>query len=248
MLPEEHELVRLEGEQAALEEQVALAELMLETTRADITRFQHRYYKTVGRLYAQLDELDAKIARAVASRAPENAAAQARAQAAEDQAQTSSEELGLIEAQPAPRGEANDELKQAYRRAAKLIHPDRATNESERLRRTALMTEVNRAYEIGDLNALEKLILEFGQDPESITGDDTASRIVKAIRRIAQLRRRLGEVEEQLNVMKETEIFRLKITIEKDEATGGSPLAALARQLKEKIAERKRECEDFSRQ
>jgi hypothetical protein len=243
MLPEEDELVRLEGEQAELEEQVASAELMLESTRADINRFQHRYYRTVGRLYAQLDELDAKIARAMAAQSPKNTAAQARAQSAQDRARRSSEELSLIEALPPPRGGATAQLKQAYRRAAKLMHPDRATTESERLRRTALMAEVNRAYEMGDLKTIEKLILKFGQDPESITGDDTASRIVRAIRRIAQLLRRLGEVKEHLDVMREAEIFRLKTTIEEDEATGGNPLGDLAKQLKQKIAQRMGESE-----
>ena len=62
MLPEEQELARLEAEQTTLEEQVTSAELALETTKTETAQFQHRYYQTVGRLYAQLDELDAQIA------------------------------------------------------------------------------------------------------------------------------------------------------------------------------------------
>ena len=50
MLPEEQELNRLEGEQAALEEQVTSAELALETTKTETAQFQHRYYQLVGRL------------------------------------------------------------------------------------------------------------------------------------------------------------------------------------------------------
>ena len=61
MLPEEQELARLEAQQADLSEQVTLAELALETTKADTARFQHRYYQTVGRLYAQLDQLEQKL-------------------------------------------------------------------------------------------------------------------------------------------------------------------------------------------
>ncbi len=92
MLPEEQELNRLESEQAALEEQVATAELALETGKTETVQFQHRYHQTVGRLYAQLDELDAQIARVQAGLSPNDAAAQIRAQAAEKQAQTSAEE------------------------------------------------------------------------------------------------------------------------------------------------------------
>ena len=238
MLPEEQELIRLEGEQGELEEQVASAELALETAKAEIARFQHRYYKTVGRLYAQLDDLDARVARRRAEQSPKSAAAQTQAQTAQEQARKSAAESGLIEALPSPPQVISVELKQAYRRAAKLIHPDRATTESERVRRTALMAQVNRAYEIGDQKAIEKLIEEFGQDPEAIAGDDVASRIVKASRRIAQLRRRLNEVQQAMGAMQQTEIFHLKKTIEETESMGADPLGDLAKQLMQKVSER----------
>ncbi|MDO8892619.1 MAG: J domain-containing protein [Sulfurimicrobium sp.] len=239
MLPEEQELTRLEGEQAALEEQVTSAELALETAKTETAQFQHRYYQTVGRLYAQLDELDAQIANAHVAQSPDDVAAQAHAQAAQEQARKSAEEAGLIEAQPAPPPEITPELKLAYRQAAKLMHPDRATTEPERLRRTSLMAQVNRAYEIGDQAAIEKLIVAYGQDPEAIGGADVASRIVKAIRRIAQLRRRLSEAQQEMETQQQTEIFQLKQTIEETEAMGGDPLGDLAQQLMQELSERK---------
>lgn len=239
MLPEEQELNRLETDQAELEEQVTSAELALETSKTEIAQFQHRYHQTVGRLYAQLDELDAQIARVQAGLSPDDAAAQAHAQAAEHQAKASAEEAGLIEAQPTPPPEITPELKLAFRQAAKLMHPDRATTESERLRRTELMAQVNLAYERGDQQAIEKIIKEYGQDPEAITGGDVASRIVKAIRRIAQLRRRMEEVEREMDAMQQTEIYELKKTIEETEAMGGDPLGDLAKQLMQQISERK---------
>lgn len=239
MLPEEQELTRLEGEQAQLEEQVTLAELALETTKTETARFQYRYYQTVGRLYVQLDELDALIAKVQAGLSPDDAAAQAHAQAAEQQAKASAEEAGLIEAQPVPPPVITPELKLAFRQAAKLMHPDRATSEPERLRRTALMAQVNLAYERGDQKAIETLVAEYGQDPEAIVGEDVASRIVKAIRRIAQLRRRMSEVQQQMDAMQQTEIFHLKQTIEETEAMGGDPLGDLAQQLMQELSERK---------
>jgi hypothetical protein len=239
MLPEEQELTRLESEQAALEEQVTSAELTLETSKTETAQFQHRYHQTVGQLYAQLDELDSQIAKMQAGLSPDDATAQAHAQAAEQQAKASAEEAGLIEAQPAPPPVITPELKLAFRQAAKLMHPDRATTEPERLRRTALMAQVNLAYERGDQKAIEKLIKEYGQDPEAIVGEDVASRIVKSIRRIAQLRRRMGEVQQQMDAMQQTEIFHLKQTIEETEAMGGDPLGDLAKQLMQELSERK---------
>jgi hypothetical protein len=242
MLPEEQELNRLESEQTALAEQVASAELALETNKTEIAQFQHRYYQTVGRLYAKLDELDALIAKVAAGLAPDDMAAQIHAQAAEAQAQASAEESGLIEAEPTP-PEITPELKLAFRQAARLMHPDRATTEPERLRRTALMTQVNLAYKRGDQPAIEKLIAEYGLDPEAITGEDIASRLVKAIRRIAQLRRRMSEVQQEMESMKQADIFQLKQTIEESEAMGGDPLGDLASQLMLEISERKIELE-----
>lgn len=238
MLPEEQECNRLETEQAELEEQVTSAELTLETSKTEIAQFQHRYYQTVGRLYAELDKLDAQLARAQAGLSPNDPAVQAQAQAAEQQAKTSAEEAGLIEAQPAPPPVITPELKHAFRQAAKLMHPDRATNEPERMRRTALMAQVNLAYERGDQQAIEKLIKEYGQDPEAILGGDVASRIVKAIRRIAQLRRRMSEIQQQIDAMQQSEIFELKQTIEETEAMGGDPLGDLAKQLMQELSER----------
>ena len=115
MLPEEQELIRLEAEQAELEEQVTTAELTLETSKTESAQFQHRYHQTVGRLYAQLDELDAQIARVRAGLAPDDATAQTHAQSAERQAKASAEEAGLIEAQPAPPPVITPELKLAFR-------------------------------------------------------------------------------------------------------------------------------------
>lgn len=248
MLPEEQELARLEAEQAALEEQVTTAELALETSKTETAQFQHRYHQTVGRLYARLDELDALLARVQAGLSPDDAAAQAHAQAAEQQAKASAEEAGLIEAQPAPPPVITPELKLAFRQAAKLMHPDRATTEPERLRRTALMAQVNLAYERGDQKAIEKLVAEYGQDPEVITGGDVASRIVKAIRRIAQLRRRMEEMKQETDAMQHTEIFQLRQVTEEAEAMGGNLLGELAQRLMQEISERKIRLEMVKRQ
>jgi len=239
MLPEEQELERLEAEQAELEEKVTSAELMLETTKTETAQFQYRYYQTVGRLYAELDALDAAIARVEAGLSPDDAIAQTYAEEAEQQAKESAEEAGIIEAQPAPPPEITQELKTAFRNAAKLMHPDRATTDHERLRRSDLMAQVNLAYERGDQMAIEKLVSEYGQDPEAITGGDVASRIVKSIRRIAQLRRRMDEVKEELATLEEPEIFQLKQTIEETESMGGNPLGDLEKQLMQQISERK---------
>ncbi len=70
-------------------------------------------------------------------------------------------------------------------------------------------------------------------------GADVASQIVKAIRRIAQLRRRLAEVQQEMEAQHQTEIHQLKETIEETEAMGGDQLADLAQPLMQESSERK---------
>ena len=243
MLPEEQELNRLESEQATLEDQVATAELTLETLKVETAQFQHHYYQIVGRLYAELDRLAAQIARAKAGLDKDDAEAQAQAEAAEQQAQKSAEEAGVAEKQPPPPPEITPELKQAFRQAAKLMHPDRATTDAERKRRTVIMAQVNVAYAKGEQATIEKLMIEFGQDPEAITGEDVASRLVKTIRRIAQLRRRMAEAQQEIDAQKAGELHELMITVTETEDLGGDPLGDLARQIMQQISERKIELE-----
>ena len=123
------------------------------------------------------------------------------------------------------------------------MHPDRATTDAERDRRNLFMAQVNVAYGKGELAAIEKLIIEFGQDPEAITGGDIASRLVKTIRRVAQLRRRAAEVAREIEQLKQTELIELMTTITEAKALGGDPLADLAQHLMQQISERKIELE-----
>ena len=247
MLPEEQELARLETEQAELEETVTSAELQLETTEVELARFRHRYYQTVGRLYAELDDIEARIAGKLADSSPKDEHAQEYAEAAREQARKSAEEAGLAEKTPPPPPEITPELKQAFRKAAMLMHPDRATTDRERLRRNDLMTKLNLAYKAGDQTAIERLVTEFGQDPEAITGEDVGARMIKAIRRIAQLRRRLAEIQPELKALQQTEVFELMRTVTEAEAMGGDPLGDLAGELMRQISERKIDLE-MSRQ
>lgn len=239
MLPEEQELKRLETEQGELEEQVAAKEFELETLKIELSQFQYRYYQGPGRLYVELDEWDACIAMAEAGQHPEDVDVQIKAKSAQEQAQRSAEEAGIFERAPPPPPDITPETKQAFRQAAKLMHPDRATTDEERERRNVMMAKVNRAYEQGDLATIEKLIVEFGQDPEAIQGDDIGARMIKTIRRIAQLRRRLTELEKELEQQRRHELYELMTTILETEAMGGDPIGDLMKELMRQISERK---------
>ena len=59
--------------------------------------------------------------------------------------------------------DANTALRTVYRQLASALHPDREPDEAERLRKTALMSDVNAAYDRKNLSELLKLQLQLAQ-------------------------------------------------------------------------------------
>jgi hypothetical protein len=60
--------------------------LALETATTERERFKQRYFRIVGALYAELDELDAKIDNAQLKQAPNDPQLRANAKASEERA------------------------------------------------------------------------------------------------------------------------------------------------------------------
>ncbi len=234
--PEEIELERLEGEQALLIDKLAANELDLEKTKGDVARFRRRYFSEVGKYYAELDELDAVIAALQARYNPSRADLLRLAVAAEEQARSSAIELGNVDSSLLPPLPASAEVKLAYRRAATLMHPDRATTDAERERRHGFMTRLNILYEAGSLPDIHSLIAEFGHDPEAIAGDDLGSRMIKVIRRISQIRRRLNEIARQLEILRGDSLYQLMIKTAELEVTGLDGLSSLKNAILKNIS------------
>ena len=59
--------------------------------------------------------------------------------------------------------DAHTALRTVYRQLASALHPDREPDETERLRKTALMSDVNAAYDRKNLSELLKLQLQIAQ-------------------------------------------------------------------------------------
>ena len=94
LTPEDEELERKKARLAELEAQLADRELELASCRADLVHFEKRYLQTVGRRYAILDELKAKIAEARAQQNPHRQDARDQARQARSKAQESARAAG----------------------------------------------------------------------------------------------------------------------------------------------------------
>ena len=200
MTPEAAYLAEQEQLLADLTEQLANEETEFASTSAEFDRFRVQYLRRFAPLYAALDSLEAEIARRRAVRANTVAAHAAAAEAA-SRAEESGEALrAAFDPVDGPVGddvsrpEAPPELRDLYREAAKMIHPDLATDDEERSRRTSLMKSLNAAYAAADADAMARIIDGEASRPEAVTGDDVASRLVRVIRKLAQVRDRIDEI------------------------------------------------------
>jgi len=244
LTPEEEELQRKKASLADLEAQLADRELELAAFLADLVYFEKRYLQTVGRRYAILDELKAKIAEARARQNPHrqdarDQARQARAKAQESASAAGEENAGatsLDDAASPARPKRSESLNKLYRQAAKLLHPDLTLDGVEREKRHRLMAEVNDAYARGDEDRIRAILREWHAFPESVQGDGPGVELVRVIRKIAQVEKRLKTIAADMEQRRQGELFKLKQAVEEAQANGRDLLKDLGEQLDAEIA------------
>jgi DnaJ-class molecular chaperone len=129
----------------------------------------------------------------------------------------------------------SDSLKKLYREVAKRIHPDLATDETEKVRRQQLMIEANQAYESGDEEKLKAILQNWESSPESVQG--VAVELIRMIRKISQCRQQLSEIEKEIQLLEETDLYQLRDQVMNAQKSGRDLLADIARHLDEQISE-----------
>jgi hypothetical protein len=241
---EEEELAAKREELARLEAQLADQELFLASLKAELSAFEGLYLRRVGVLYAELDEWNARSAELHAehTRTPE-----AQAEAAEARAQAK-------EAYSAAHGEAAEvqpflpsaDLKKLYREAAKLVHPDSATDEADRTRRERLMKEVNAAYAAGDEEALRRLLADLDASPDAVQGAGIGADLIRVLRQLKQVRNRIAEIELEAKALSETDLAKLKAKADQATTEGRDPLAEMASSVQGRVLESRQEYENKS--
>ncbi|WP_405797003.1 J domain-containing protein [Streptomyces sp. NBC_01506] len=175
---------RLERAVRAAEQALIEFEIALETFRVEVENFSRLHHQRLGPMYARLDELDAMIAEARASRSgdPEDLrkAREARAMVQPmpgieelfhdwlDSDGLSAEAAAMLTdqpVQPPKRVRPTDEARKLYRDLARKAHPDLAQDDTERARREEFITRVNAAYGRGDEALLRQLAEEWAAGP-----------------------------------------------------------------------------------
>jgi len=240
--PEERELKKKLIELADIEMELADRELELATFQAELHQFEDRYLRIVGWRYAKLDEIRAQIAEAEARLKPDDANAGQEAAQSRKRAEESAREAEALEEVPAKaKFKPSDELKKLYREIARQVHPDLASNDTDRERRNRIMAEVNHAYEKGDIARLEELQQEWKRNPEAVKDEGIGAELVRVIRKIAKVEDRLAAIDEEIEALSESDLQQLRNRVEEADDEGKDLLQEMADDLDREITKAKAE-------
>ena len=234
--PEEEELRLKEQELQVLENQLIDREVQLTSLRGELAAFERLYLKTVGIRYAELDEIEAQIAEFLARREPNNPKAQGAAREARSRAEESRTGTAESAVREVTRFSPSSSLRNLYREVARRIHPDLATDDADRAKRQKLMAEANHAYENGDEAKLRAILEEYESSPESVLGQGTGVDLVRIIRKIAQVKRRLVQIQTEIEQVRASDLFNLKMKVDEGSKQGRDVLNEMASAVLSQIA------------
>ena len=237
--PEDEELLRKRDELAAVRAALAELELELVDLRGQLAAFEGRYLRQVGSLYAELDEWKARLSE-LRARLDPSPASRAEAEEAREQArQTSDDAHG--EASETPDFTPSPDLKKLFRDVAKLIHPDFSKDAADLARRTRLMAEANRAYAIGNAEALQRILDEYHDGADAVEGEGIGAELIRIIRQISLAKSHVAAIRQEVDTLRQSEIALLKKQAEESWQEGRDLLAELAATIQEQIELAKQE-------
>jgi hypothetical protein len=239
------ETAALKEELAALGEELARAEAALAEARGLLKAFTRAHDRLMAPLYAELDEIEARIAEvcAAGSGRPDDLRDARAARARAGESARAAEMAAGLEAVPPPPAEARP----LYRALARRCHPDLGADEADRKRRLAFMIRVNDAYARGDIDLLRLLAREWEAAGDAVLGRGGGPGRLPGLRAAVEAARgRLAQVRAELAELTGT---GLGLLLFGEQAHGMQAalerLEVLAGQLRSAIAERRQVLADL---
>ena len=234
LTPEQKELRRKRAQLAVFEGELTRQELRLANLRADMLPFEERYYRRIGMRCARLDQIEAEIAEIEARLHREDAAAQEWARRARERAEES--RAAVRRKMSEPGAKPPTALKRLYRAVARRVHPDFGEDPTDRDLRARLMAHANRAYQRCDERRLRAIVSEYEFGPEVVRGEGTPLELVRVIRKIALVRGRLGEIVDEMEQTRSSDLFRFKARVECGAKQGRDLFAEVVAAVNARIA------------
>ena len=239
-------LLERRAELAAVRSALAEREADVAQIRAQLKVFEGRYFRQVGVLYAQLDDLNARVAEREVDLYDSDAARQ-RAREARQRAQET-HEAAFAEAYEAEEFDPPPTLKTLFRDVAKRIHPDFARDEAERTHLTLLMGRANLAYRRGDVAMLERLLDDHRETSAAVAGEGAAAELRLLTRQMRHAQRDIAALEAERQALLAGEIGQLYVEADAAAREHRDLLSELAAGLREQIADAERRYAFMERQ
>lgn len=220
-----------------LEQDMANYELELITLKTELQSFQILYLKVVGRKIATLDELEARILELLAKLFPKQKIYGREAFKAREKAKKSSSEADFAQSQSdeSKKFEPPDDLKKLYREVAKKIHPDFASNDSDRERRSELMKEVNQAFVDKNYERLKEILFEENTVQSS---NDISDRFALLEVKIIKIQARIATIRIEIGNLKASDLYTLMDKVHSARKEGHDLLQEMANQIDYQIMEK----------
>ena len=99
------------------------------------------------------------------------------------------------------------------------------------------MAEVNRAYENGDEAKLRAILADLHDSPDAVEGEGVGADLIRVIRKIAQIQKRLNEIDSEIQQLNASDLNLLRtqiVDLEKQERDGFKDMASNAeKQIKD---------------
>lgn len=234
---DERELRKKLKELEKIEAELVQNELDLATMTAELRALDLLYMRKVGIRLTQLDLLDARIAELLARLNPEDRSAEKRAKEARKLADEAEEEVREAQAEPEEntRFQPSESLRQLYRECAKLMHPDLACDDTDRDNRNRWMVEINAAFQAGDEERLRKLVEAWSASPESVQGSGTNADLERTLRKIAHTHERINAIKNELERLRHTFAYTLKMRIRAAYKDGRDLLEEMAAKIEKQV-------------
>lgn len=245
--PDAAALIEKRERLAAVRTALAEREAELAQIRAQLKAFESRYLHRVGALYAELDEIAARITEREVD-LYDSESARRRAQKARQRAQETHEAAFGADQEP-EEFDPPPSLKTLFREVAKRIHPDFASDDAEQKHFTLLMMRANEAYSRGDAETLQRLLDDHLEINASAADDgDAASALLRLMRQIQHAERDIAALDREEKTLLASEIGQLYTDAEAASRENRDLLAELATSLRAQIADAQYRLEFVDRQ
>lgn len=254
---DEREIKRLLSEIERKREKVAELTLALNELRLELKQFKAKYNAQIGRLYAELDEVELSVREyrlrvrllreGVPPHSPEmerrvrecfqhereklNAYQRKTQKSKEDQKENKEDEEEVDSS-------VIKKLRRLYFKLAKIYHPDKVKDE-EKNQKQKIMSVINRAYKEKDVQTLERFVGD-SSDEQQVQDEDFEQKKKRLKREAVSLDRNIRELKLEIRSIKSSHNYKLKMEAEQARKQGENFFSRLAKDVKRKISASKR--------